>query len=89
MNRVGRPLGVIASAVIEALSQQNMTAVELAERLQVSVQVMKSTCRRLVVRKQIRVVGKRQMRAAKPLFIYALIKPLQPNKMREIIWGTP
>lgn len=88
VQKVGRPLGVVAEKVLDALSQHPMTVPQLVVFLQSTTNLMSYTCHRLVNRRKIRVVERIRVKGCcKPINCYALVRDIEPHKISNIIWG--
>ena len=83
----GRPLGIIARAVLDAVAEQPMSARALAARLQCSHGVALKTCGRLKRGEQITVLRKVRMPGSdKPTAVYARALPQASMPAPSSIW---
>ena len=73
---VGRPLGEVAQAVLDALSRRPMTARDLALSLRCSLAVVMDTCKRLRQAGRIEVAGHEILsNGTRPVARYRLRQP--------------
>lgn len=76
--RPGRPLGEVAQAILQHLSNEGPTTARgLGENLQLSMKLVWDTCNRLAASGEIEVVHRRVVTGVnKPVAVYALRQPV-------------